>query len=82
MTVSHLYYNAEIHEASISYDKFKKHPEIKLDYDVNDSAFKSLLECMILGSKATFSYNPSTDEIKQYISISKGEKKIKDYNRY
>ena len=36
---------------------------------------------MILGSKATFAYNPTTDEIKQYIAKKKGQK-VKDYSKY
>ena len=39
MTVSHLYYDAMIHEASLSYDKYQKNPTLHLDYDVNDKAF-------------------------------------------
>ena len=33
-----------------------------------------MLECVALGSKATFSYNPSLDDIKTYIAKSKGKK--------
>jgi len=72
MTVSHLYYNAQIHDASINYEKLKKNPSLNLDYDINDPAFKSLLECMILGSKAAFAFNPTTEEIKAYIAKKNG----------
>ncbi|CDW80621.1 k antiporter p-type alpha subunit family protein [Stylonychia lemnae] len=81
MTVSHLYYNAQIHDASINYEKLKKNQELKLDYDIKDPAFKNILDCMILGSKASFAFNPKNEEIKAYIAKKKGSK-IRDYARY
>jgi len=36
---------------------------------------------MILGSKANFSYNPTNDEIKQYIAKKKNQKP-KNFARY
>lgn len=72
MTVSHMYYNGRIVDAALNYEKFKKNPKQYIDYDVNDKAFQALLECMILGSKATFSYTPTIDEIKSYIAKKKG----------
>ena len=36
---------------------------------------------MILGSKASFSFNPSTEEIKAYVAKKKGDK-VKDLVRY
>jgi hypothetical protein len=30
------------------------------------------MQCMMLGSKATFSYTPSNDEIKAFIAKKKG----------
>lgn len=81
MTVSHLYFNQRIYDASVSMEQFRKNPKLEVGYDLNDPAFQSLLESMILGSKATFSYNPTTDEIKQYIAKKKGQK-IRNFARY
>lgn len=39
MTVSHMYYNGKIVDASLSYEKYQKNPKQHLDYDVNDKAF-------------------------------------------
>ena len=36
---------------------------------------------MILGSKASFSYTPSTDEVKRFIAKQKGDR-VRNYNRY
>lgn len=52
-----------------------------MDYDINDPAFKEMLECLILGSKAYFSYQPSGDECKQFIAKNKGLK-VHDLARY
>lgn len=56
MTVSHFYYNGYIIDGSISYANWKKNPALTLDYNIEDPAFQDLLQCMILGSKAIFSY--------------------------
>ena len=72
MTISQLFYNGNTVDASTSYDDYQADPiNKKIDYDINDPAFQEILQCMILGSKASFSYNPSTDEIKQFIGKEK-----------
>lgn len=64
MTVSHLYYNNKLVDAHINYETFKAKPGMyKLEYDVEDPNFKDILKMMALGSKASFSYNPTDDEI-------------------
>jgi hypothetical protein len=45
-------------------------------YNVQDSDFNQLLLCTALGSKATFSYSPSVDEILDYKGI-KGDRNRK-----
>ena len=68
MTVSNLFYNGNVVLADTTYDQFQKdNIKYKIDYNLDDPAFQELLQCMILGSKASFSYNPTTDEIKQFI---------------
>jgi len=37
-----------------------------MDYDMKDSDFKEVLKMMALGSKASFNYNPSDEEIVAY----------------
>lgn len=39
MTVSHLFFNLGMKDASINYEAFKKNPSLKLDYDVKDAGF-------------------------------------------
>eukprot|EP00347_Sterkiella_histriomuscorum_P019012 403343303 len=82
MKVSQLYFNQQISEASINNEQNRNKPQLKIGYDVNDPAFQDLLQCMILSSKATFSYNPSIFEIKRYIAKSKGHSQIQDFARY
>ena len=63
MTVSHLYYSNKLIDANVNYELYKKNPSLKLDYDINDPDFKNLVKMMALSSKASFSYNPSDEEI-------------------
>ena len=68
MTVSHLFFNNSITEASINYEEYKNNPNIRLPYDINDQGFKDLVQSIALGTKATFSFNPTLDEIKAYLA--------------
>jgi sodium/potassium-transporting ATPase subunit alpha len=36
MTVSHMFYNGIIHEASVNFEEYKKNPNLERTYDVND----------------------------------------------
>ena len=67
MTVSHLYYGNQLVEADINYEQFKilkkKNDLATLGYDMNNIDFKELHKLMSLGSKASFNYNPSDEEI-------------------
>ena len=67
MTASHCFYNGQSIDLAVNYEDVLKQG-LKPDYDINDPGFKSLLECVALGSKATFSYNPTLDDIKNYIA--------------
>jgi sodium/potassium-transporting ATPase subunit alpha len=74
MTVSHMFYNATIYDATTNFEEYKKNPNMDRSYDINDQGFKDLVESVILGSKATFSYSPSPDELKTYIAKQEGKK--------
>jgi hypothetical protein len=71
MTVSHIYYcSKKLINASLNYQEKK---DRKTDYDIDDPDFKELMLCVTLGSKATFHYQPSMEDILNYKGI-KGEK--------
>jgi len=56
MTVSHLFYDFGMLDASISYDIHQENPNVKLGYNIDDPSFKALIQAVALGTKATFSY--------------------------
>lgn len=74
MTVSHMFYNGTIHEASVNYEEYKKNPGMEMTYDLNDPGFKDLVQAIALGSKASFSYTPAPDELLAYINKQEGKK--------
>ena len=74
MTVSHMFYNGTIHEASVNYEDYKKNPGQEMSYDLNDQGFKDLIQAIALGSKASFSYQPTPDEILAYVAKQEGRK--------
>jgi len=39
MTVSHLFFNLGMKDASINYEQLKKNPTLTLDYDIKDQGF-------------------------------------------
>ena len=64
MTVSHLFYNNKLVEANVNYETHQKDPQAhQLDYDIHEPEFKEILKMMALGSKASFNYNPSNEDI-------------------
>lgn len=62
-------------------EQYRKNPKLEVGYDVTDPAFQTLLQCMMLGSKAAFSYTPTTEEIKRFVARQKNEK-VRNWNRY
>ncbi len=68
MTVSHMFFNLGMKDASINYETFKKNPGLNLDYDVKDPGFQSLVQAIALGSKAQFRYTPTKEEIVKYVA--------------
>ena len=69
MTVSHIWHDLEMHDASINYQNVTLglSKAADLDYDVENKDFKELLKCVTLGSKAFFDFNPDDDLIKKEI---------------
>lgn len=63
MTVSHLFYGGRYVDAGVNYENHLKNPSLKLGYDMQNKDFKELVKLMALGSKASFGYNASDDEI-------------------
>jgi len=74
MTVSHMFYNNTIYDASTNMEEYRKNPNLERTYDVDDIGFKDMIQAIALGSKATFSYNPTMDEMKAYIAKQEGKK--------
>ena len=77
MTVSHLFFNLGMIDASINYETAKKNSAIKLDYDVKDPGFQALIQAVALGTKAQFRFNPSKEQIVKYIA-KKNKRSEKD----
>lgn len=71
MTVSHLFYDFTVFDASVNYEDFKKGKVNKLPYIIDDKVFKTLLRSIALGTKASFSYKPTEEEIKRHVAVKK-----------
>jgi hypothetical protein len=59
-------------DASINYSEYKKKPSTKLGYDVDNIGFKNLAQAIALGSKSTFRYTPSKEDIIKYYAKKNG----------
>ena len=68
MTVSHLFYNLGMIDASVNYETAKKNSAIKLEYDLKEPGFQALIQGVALGTKAQFRFNPSKEQIVKYIA--------------
>lgn len=75
MTVSHIFYSRKLVDAHVNYQEASQGKI--LSYDVNDPDLNELILCTALGSKATFSYTPTIDDILDYKGI-KGDKNRKN----
>ncbi len=74
MTVSHLFYDLGMIDASTNYETYKKNPAgSKINYKINDPGFQALMQAVALGSKATFGYQPHKEEILKYIAKKTGK---------
>jgi hypothetical protein len=49
-----------------------------MDYNLEDTDFKELVRAMTLSSKATFSYNPTNDDILAYLGKKDAKNKKDD----
>lgn len=72
MTVSHVFCNRSIYDASLNYQdhlrnqaKPKPDDKLELGYDPKDPGFASLVEAVVLGTYTIFNYDPTDDEAKQ-----------------
>jgi sodium/potassium-transporting ATPase subunit alpha len=81
MTMSHLFYNLGMVDASTNYEDCKGNPDLKVGYNPKDPMFQTLMETVALGTKATFSYAPTDAEMKKFLAIQHG-KKISSYKDY
>lgn len=69
MTVSHLFYDLGLVDASTNYETYKKNPNgTKINYKLEDPGFQALVQAITLGSKATFGYQPAKEEILKFIA--------------
>lgn len=66
MTVSHLFFDMQMLDASINYQTQQRNPQTKLGYDIHNNGFKNLIQAVALSCKASFGYNPSKEEIIKY----------------
>jgi len=73
-----MFFNGNIIDASVNYSDHLK-TGARIEYNLQDPAFKAVIQAIALGSKATFSYQPTLDEMKAYIALQQG-KKITNYD--
>jgi sodium/potassium-transporting ATPase subunit alpha len=74
MTVSHLFYDLNTFDASTNFELYKKSPNLERTYHVDDPGFQELIQSIALGTKATFSYTPSIEEMKEYLAKRDGKR--------
>lgn len=72
MTVSHVYYNRKIEDASLNLEahernmkKAKPDEKLQLGYNPDDPGFRALVESIVLGTYTIFNYDPTDDDAKQ-----------------
>lgn len=70
MTVSHAWYNMEVHDCSLNYQNVTLGltPKADLGYEVELKEFQELMRCLALGTTTYFDFNPTQDEVKREIS--------------
>ena len=76
MTVSHLFFDMQMLDASVNYQEKQKNPSTKIGYDIHSTGFQNLIQAVALGSKATFRYAPTKDEIVMYYMKKHGVRSI------
>ena len=82
MTVSHLWFAGKLYDAGTNKQEWEKGGmKGELGYPEEDPDFTNLMENVVLGTKASFTYNPTEDDLKRYIArfiLKKKVKKVKD----
>lgn len=78
MTASHIFYDGKIIDVSINFEE-KTRNNIDIPYleAIEEPGFQSLIKCIALGSKATFSYKPTLEEIKTFLAKKRRLNKMK-----
>jgi len=80
MTVSHMYYNRQIIDASVNLQVFERNAakpkeerddKLEIGYDPQDPAFRSLVQAIVLGTYTIFQYDPTDEECKQLYARQK-----------
>ena len=70
-----MFYDGKITDISINYEeKSRRNAEIPYENVLEEPGFKSLMKCIALGSKASFSYKPTIEEIKTFLAQKRGVK--------
>lgn len=80
MTVSHLWYDGDMHDASVNYQQKLKNKDLDIDYDLNDPSFSFFIRTIVLSTKAFFEFTPTEEQVKRTIGkkLKKSGKKVKD----
>lgn len=86
MTVSHMFYNADLWDTGYNYQQYTKDKieaqkiskDISIPYDTNDQDFKDLLMTIILSTEATFNPKFEDTEVKDFICRREGKRAIDD----
>jgi sodium/potassium-transporting ATPase subunit alpha len=68
MTVSHMFYDLAMIDASTNYETLQKNPSLMVNYKIKDPGFQALVQAVTLGTKATFGFQPSKEEILKYVA--------------
>jgi sodium/potassium-transporting ATPase subunit alpha len=80
MTVSHMFYNRavidaqtnyQIHQRNMEKPKDERDDKIEIGYDVQDPAFRALVQAIVLGTYTIFQYDPTDEECKQLYARQK-----------
>ena len=79
MTVSSLWYDGNLFDASVNYQAYLENQDtMKPDYNINEPTCAELIKTVALGTKAFFTYSPNEQIIKRKIGkmIKKNPKNI------
>lgn len=60
-------------DISTNYEENQKSGKA-IEYNIEDKGFKDLLQCVVLGTKAFFLYDPTDTDIINYLAKKQGKK--------